>query len=72
LFGASYHFYQTYDGGVDFVFRKMFIISRLFRLLNEAFGGRVKGMSAFSGSWLFAKANIGGNQRPTPSWGLGE
>jgi hypothetical protein len=72
LFGASYHFYQTYDGGVDFDFCKMLKMSRLFRLLNEAFGGRVEGMSAFSGSWLFAKANISGNQRPTLGWGLGE
>jgi hypothetical protein len=72
LFGASYHFYQTCDGDVDFVFRKMFIISRLFRLLNEAFGGRVECMSAFSGAWLFAKANIGENWQPTLSWGLGE
>jgi hypothetical protein len=54
---------------MDFIFRKMLETSSLFRLPNEAFGGKVELMSAFSGSLLFAKANIGGNQRPTLSWG---
>jgi hypothetical protein len=72
LFGASYHFYQTCDGGVDFVIRKMLKTSSLFRLKNKAFGGRVECMSAFSGSWLFANANIGENRQLIPSWGLGE
>jgi hypothetical protein len=48
------------------------ITSSLFRLKNKAFGGRVECMSAFSGSWLFANANIGENRQPIPSWGLGE
>jgi hypothetical protein len=56
------------DGGVGFVVRKVLKISRLFQLLNEAFGGRVERMSVFSGSLLFAKANIGGNRRPTLGW----
>jgi hypothetical protein len=54
---------------MDFIFRKMLKTSMLFRLLNEAFGGRVECMSAFSGALFFAKAKIDGNQQPTLSWG---
>jgi hypothetical protein len=53
---------------VDLFVRKTLKISRLFRFIYEAFGGNVERMSAFSGSLFFAKAKIGGNQRPTAGW----